>query len=196
MDILAGIHYEASSELQEDTCANIPRTIMPTATEKYSVGITSSEHYNNVVQAYATRRENPDNNSDLRMTVPTGCITIKIGDLEGIVAMVDSGAEMNLVTPDLAKVLKKRFAIDETGRKFRMKNASGSITHLQGRFNNILVEIGGRHCNSSFFIGEPWNSEFHVILGQTFMCHYTCSMIWDTTEGEEHMYLHLYPGRQ
>ena len=110
--------------------------------------------------------------------------------------MVDSGAEMNLVTPQLADILKRQFAVDETGKEFHMKNASGSVSQLHGRFNSIPVKLGGKRCDTTFFIGEAWNSGVHVILGQTFLRRYACSMIWDTQDGEERMFLHLYPSGQ
>jgi hypothetical protein len=84
--------------------------------------------------------------------------------------------------------------VDELGKEFQMKNASGNINNLRGCFNSLPLEIGGKRCDTSFFIGDSWNSESHIILGQLFLRHYSCGVNW-VLEDEEvvRMFLHLYP---
>ena len=119
----------------------------------------------------------------------TGSFVVKIGDRE-IVAMVDSGAEMNMITPTLAEELRYHYAEDENGKKFKMKNVSGVVSQLNGRFNDIPLLIGGHQIPETFFVGEQWDSHFDAILGQTFLNNRACEMSWN---GSDHILMRLYP---
>ena len=119
----------------------------------------------------------------------TGSFNLKIGERD-VVAMVDSGAEMNMITPSLAEDLRDHFAEDENGKKFRMKNVSGVITNLKGQFNDIPLSIGGHRIPETFFVGDHWDSHFDVILGQTFLNNRACEMSWN---GSDHILMRLYP---
>jgi len=198
MDILAGFCQDNCLESQEEAFANTLSLAAParSVAPRITADAPLSEHYRNVATAYAARREGHSSVPEDRLTAPTGAVILKIGNQEGIAAMVDSGAEMNLVTPELAALIQRRFAVDEAGKAFRMKNASGSINNLRGCFINIPVELGGKRWDSSFFIGDSWDSEFHIILGQPFFRPYSGSINWETIEGIERMFLHLYPGGQ
>src|SRR3984885_14329439 len=122
----------------------------------------------------------------------TGSCKISIGGYE-VTAMVDSGAEMNMVTPRLAERLRDEFAEDESGKRIRMKNVSGTITYLKGRFNDIPTVIGGMLLNETYFVGEAWNSHFEAILGQSFLSNNGCELRWDKEEPNYDI-LRLYPG--
>ena len=118
----------------------------------------------------------------------TGTLMVRIGHVDGIVAMVDSGAEMNMVTPPLAEELRNRFAEDDQGKQLRMKNVSGDVTELKGCFKDIPLWIGGAKVKETFFEAQHWGSNFDVILGQTFLRNNACKMTWN--DGFMTMILH------
>jgi gag-polyprotein putative aspartyl protease len=122
---------------------------------------------------------------------PTGSFVIKIGNRD-VVAMVDSGAEMNMITPGLAEEFRNHFAEDETGKKYKMKNVSGVVSQLNGRFNDIPVGVGGHHLNTTFFVGDPWDSYFEAILGQTFLQSFACDLTWSDTDCN-HIHMRIHP---
>jgi hypothetical protein len=196
MEVLAGFHHNDALEPQETAYANAPRMAAPARYIASCSEITPAtlEHFQNVADAYAARKVRHMAAHQRQLTAPTGAIIINIGEEEGAPAMIDTGAEMNLVTPHLAKSLRKRYAVDELGKEFRMKNASGNINNLRGCFNSLPLEIGGKRCDTSFFIGDSWDSEFHIILGQPFLRRYSCGVNW-VLEDEQvvRMFLHLYP---
>jgi hypothetical protein len=142
------------------------------------------------VYAYAAKRDTEDQSKEKAIS-STGSFRLKIGSHE-VLAMVDSGAEMNMITPTLAESLWDYFAEDETGKKFQMCNVSGVVSHLKGRFNDIPVFIGGHCLHGTFFVGDEWNSHFNVILGQAFLQSHACEMSWE--EGN-HIHMWLYPTR-
>jgi len=143
-------------------------------------------------QAPALRKGNPRVLSN-GVISSTGSFLVTIGDQEGIMAMVDSGAEMNMVTPQLAERLRDNFAEDESGKRYQMKNVSGVVAPLRGLFNNIPVAFGGHRFDSTFFIGEPWNSHFQAIIGQTFLQQFACELIWNNGGDPNRMTLKAYP---
>jgi hypothetical protein len=126
----------------------------------------------------------------------TGTFPMAIGDVDDIRAVVDSGAGVGVVTPQLAAGLEITYAQDHSGKDFSLKNVSGRVDRLKGKFNNLPVIIGGLRFDETFFIGEDWNSHFDVILGQTFLRRYKCDLCWNgnTDErGNELITLHLFP---
>ena len=122
---------------------------------------------------------------------PTGSFIIKIGNHE-VVAVVDSGAKMNMITPGLAEEFRNHFAEDETGKKYKMKNVSGVVSQLNGRFNDIPVGVGGHHLNTTFFVGDPWDSYFEAILGQTFLQSFACDLTWSDLDCN-HIHMRIHP---
>ena len=198
MDVLAGFAQDVGIKTHPDAYDDAPATPIPSrafASETTS-DLPTSDHYNNVANAYSAHRERHVTIPESKLTAPTGAVIIRIGDQENIAAMIDSGAEMNLVTPELAAKLENRFAIDDAGKQYSMKNVSGDISRLDGCFNNIPVELGGKRWDATFFIGDSWFSEFHLILGQPFLRRYACSMNWSTIDGVDRMSLRLYPEGQ
>jgi hypothetical protein len=96
--------------------------------------------------------------------------------------MVDSGAEINMITPALAEHLRDVYAEDENGKKFQIRNISGTISSLKGRFNNVPIDIGGYRLYETFFVGDEWNSHFQVVLGQAFLQNQACEMSWEEND--------------
>lgn len=121
----------------------------------------------------------------------TGSFVVQLGNHE-VVAMVDSGAEMNMITPRIADGLRDRYPEDESGRRLHMKNVSGVVSPLNGRFNDIPVIIGGQCLRQTFFVGDQWDSHFEVILGQTFLRDYACEMSWNGPD-HDHIAMRIYP---
>jgi hypothetical protein len=121
----------------------------------------------------------------------TGTLTIRV-DGRDIIAMVDSGAEMNMVTPQLADVLRNSYAEDESGKRMQMKNVSGVINSLKGRFNDIPIEVGGHRLVQTLFVGDQWDSHFEMILGQSFLRKYACEMSWCEDDGD-YIHMRIYP---
>jgi hypothetical protein len=113
---------------------------------------------------------------------PGGMLAVKIGHREGITALIDSGAKMNMVTPHLAEELRNHYGEDDNGKQLQMKNVSGVVSNLKGQFNNIPVWIGGAWVNETFFIGDHWNSHLDVILGQAFLPNNVCDLLWNENE--------------
>jgi hypothetical protein len=119
----------------------------------------------------------------------TGSLTMKIGHRVAV-AMVDSGAEMNMITPELAEELRDYFAEDEAGAKFSMRNASGDVRPIRAKFNSVPCNIGGVDFDETFFVGDSWNSYFDIILGQSFLWNQNCRLEWDKNSGRSHIRMH------
>jgi gag-polyprotein putative aspartyl protease len=123
---------------------------------------------------------------------PTAVFEVQIGETN-IMAMADSGAEMNMITPWLAEKLRGHYAEDESGMKYSVRDVSGAVNNLQGKFNNIPVTIGGTPFYQTFFVGQEWGSAFDMILGQTFLGQYACEMVWTDSENQNRVSLRLHP---
>jgi hypothetical protein len=109
MEVLAGFHQDDALEPQEMAYTNTTRMAAPV---KYiapgpEITPTPSEHSQNVANAYAACKVRHKTALYSQLTAPTGAIITNISKQEGALAMIDTGAEMNLVTPHLAKSLRK-----------------------------------------------------------------------------------------
>jgi hypothetical protein len=141
------------------------------------------------VNVHFAEDENEHYKKKTKAISSTGTFTVTIGHVEGIIAMVDSGAEMNMVTPRLAEELRNRYAEDDRGKRLRLKNVSGEINDLKGCFKDIPLKVGGAKINETFFEGQDWGSNFDIILGQTFLKNNACKVSWN----EGHMIMKIYP---
>jgi hypothetical protein len=73
-----------------------------------------------------------------------------------------------------------------------MKNMSGVINSLKGRFNDVPIEVGGHRLVQTLFVGDQWDSHFEMILGQSFLLKYACEMSWCEDDGD-HIHMRIYP---
>jgi len=143
--------------------------------DDYTIG---NEYMSSFANTHFVQDETDHRKKKTKMISSTGTFVVRIGHVDGIVAMVDSGAEMNMVTPPLAEELRNRYAEDDKGKQLRMKNVSGDISDLKGCFKDVPLWIGGAKINETFFEGQHWGSNFDVILGQTFLRNNACKMSW------------------
>ena len=160
---------------QEEECDYIPD--FDPQDQSWQVYNSTVEYEPN--QVYAAKKEKEHNKE--KVASSTGSFILKVGDTE-VRAMVDSGAEINMITPALAEHLRDVYAEDENGRKFQIRNISGTISSLKGRFNNVPVDIGGHRLYETFFVGDEWNSHFQVVLGQAFLQNQACEMSWEEND--------------
>ncbi len=164
-----------SPQNQEDEYDYIPD--FDSEGQGWQVYNSTIEHEPN--QVYAARKEKEHNKE--KVASSTGSFILKVGDTE-VRAMVDSGAEINMITPALAEHLRDVYAEDENGKKFQIRNISGTVSSLKGRFNNVPIEIGGYRLYETFFVGDEWNSHFQVVLGQAFLQNQACEMSWEEND--------------
>jgi len=122
---------------------------------------------------------------------PTVSFALQIGHLDGVVAMVDSRAEMNMITPELAEELRDYCAEDERGKEYKLKNVSGMVENLQGKFDCIPCSVGGANFEETFFVGGPWNSNFSAILRQTFLQNNACQLSWRPGGNSRHVNMRI-----
>lgn len=188
VDAFPSIYYEQDQELSDDG----GRYEFPGA--EYTEMEEEDEFFTPfTTQAFIAQGDVERNRKGSPPISPTVSFSLQIGHLDGVVAMVDSGAEMNMVTPELAEELRNHYAEDEQGRQYRMKNVSGVVENLQGKFDRIPCAVGGATFEETFFVGGPWNSNFSAILGQTFLQNNACQLSWNHEGSNRHVIMRMQP---
>lgn len=130
-----------------------------------------------------------ENSSDDEDFVASGVCYIRIGQFENIRAMVDTGAEVNLINTTLAEKLRKRYPT--MGTYTSVKNISGSSTQMKGRFAKIPISVGKITHKEALFIANNWNSTYDIVLGAPFMKHASSTIEYQDNEQT----LYVYPRR-
>jgi hypothetical protein len=121
-----------------------------------------------------------------------GCFSFELGNMGRVIALVDTGAEMNVVTRDIAHDLRQHFAEDNSGRDYRLRGVSGQIHNLHAKFNDVPCALGGFTLRQTFFESDDWKSHFQVILGQPFLRAYVADMSWKNDEEKPYIEMTLY----
>ena len=168
--------------------------------EKSGPEPSSDEGYGNALRyeswrprmVYAASNEQEAGPSLGKAVASTGCFILEIGSVGKVVAMVDSGAEMNIVTRDIAQGLRQHFAEDNSGKDYHLRTVSGSIQNLYAKFNDIPCLLGGFTLRQTFFESDDWMSHFQVILGQPFLRAYAADLSWKSEDGAAYMEMTLY----
>jgi len=187
-DAFPSIHQEQDSEPSDEDIGD-----RPSCTEGAEVEGRAGWSSPDTSRVFTAQGSAERNRKDSPPISPTASFILRVGHIDGVVAMVDSGAEMNMITPRLAEELRNYYAEDDRGRDYKMKNVSGVVENLQGKFDRIPCAVGGASFEETFFVGGPWNSHFSAILGQTFLQNNACQLIWNHGGDNRHVIMKMHP---
>lgn len=192
IDVFPAVHQETytsdSSDSESEKSGPEPER---SDNEGYGVGLRYEDQLPRTVYAASDEQE-PSPNPETAVS-PTGCFVLRLGNVGNMVAMIDSGAEINIITREIAQGLRQYFAEDNSGSKFRLRNVSGEIQSLYAKFNDVPCALGGFTLRQTFFESDDWNSHFKIILGQPFLRSYLAELSWDTEAGEPYTVMKLHP---
>jgi len=154
-------HHDSDSESEED---EVP---MNSLADRFC---SSQTYQTNRVQATVPNK---------LLAMATGKILIKVTGQNGtyeLLALLDSGSEINLISKDTADRLN--LPMNMEGSQWSLQGITSHPENLLGCCHDVQVEIGGRYFNHHFFVKNGTFNDHNILLGQTWLSDYASHLTY------------------